>query len=61
MTTTANTTAITSVYVLTNSSTTAQDYEYPLDVVNINLTGLKSGSEVRAYNTISGESNLEIG
>lgn len=60
-TSTTNITAITSLYVLTNSSTTAQDYEYPLDVVNVNLTGLKSGSEVRAYNTISGENNLEIG
>lgn len=31
---TTNTTAITSVYVLTNSTTTAQDYQYPLDVTD---------------------------
>lgn len=35
---TTNTTAITSMYLLTNSSTTAQDYQYPLDVVPATIT-----------------------
>lgn len=43
---TTNTTAITSVYVLTNSSTTAQDYQYPLDTITLTLTGLVAGSDV---------------
>jgi len=43
---TTNTTAITSVYLLTNSSTTAQDYQYPLDTITLTLTGLVSGSDV---------------
>lgn len=37
-TTTTNATAITSVYLLTNSSTTAQDYQYPLEVVPVKIT-----------------------
>lgn len=43
---TTNTTAITSVYVLTNSSTTAQDYQYPLDTNTLTLTGISSGTDV---------------
>jgi len=35
---TTNATAITSVYMLTNSSTTAQDYQYPLEVVTLRIT-----------------------
>jgi hypothetical protein len=35
---TANTTAITSLRVLTNSTTTAQDYQYPLDVYTLTMT-----------------------
>lgn len=35
---TTNATAITSVYVLTNSTTTAQDYQYPLDTVTASVT-----------------------
>lgn len=35
---TTNATAITSVYMLTNSSTTAQDYQYPLEVVTVKVT-----------------------
>jgi hypothetical protein len=58
---TTNTTAITSVYVLTNSSTTAQDYQYPLDVNTLELTGLKAGSEVRCYTGSPGASAVEIG
>ena len=41
----ANTTAITSVYVLTNSSTTAQDYQYPLDINTVTFTGLPTGCD----------------
>ena len=43
---TTNSTAITSVYVLTNSSTTAQDYQYPLDTITLSLTGLVAGSDI---------------
>lgn len=46
---TTNTTAITSVYVLTNSSAAAQDNEYPLDVNTITFTGLQTGSDVVIY------------
>jgi hypothetical protein len=42
---TTNTTAITSVYVLTNSTTTAQDYQYPLDVNTVTFTGLPAGCD----------------
>lgn len=42
---TGNTTAITSVYVLTNSSTTAQDYQYPLDINTVTFTGLPTGCD----------------
>lgn len=45
---TTNSTAITSVYVLTNSSTTAQDYQYPLDVGTVQVQGLVTGSRIVA-------------
>jgi hypothetical protein len=45
-TATANTAAITSLYVLTNSSAAAQDNLYPLEVVTLTLTGLQTGSDV---------------
>lgn len=45
-TTTTNATAITSLYVLTNSSAAAQDNQYPLDIINLTLTGLQTGSDV---------------
>lgn len=45
-TTTVNTTAITSVYITTTSSTTAQDYQYPLDVNTVSFTGLPVGCDV---------------
>lgn len=45
-TTTVNTTAITSVYITTTSSTTAQDYQYPLDVNTVSFTGLPIGCDV---------------
>ena len=45
-TSTTNATAITSVYLTTVSTTTAQDYQYPLDTFNLTLTGLVSGSDI---------------
>lgn len=42
---TTNTTAITSIYLLTNSSTTAQDYQYPLDINTVTFTGLPTGCD----------------
>lgn len=45
-TSTTNTSAITSVYLTTVSTTTAQDYQYPLDTFNLTLNGLISGSDV---------------
>jgi hypothetical protein len=45
-TTVTNTTAITSVYMTTVSTTTAQDYQYPLDVITLSLTGLVNLSDV---------------
>jgi hypothetical protein len=43
---TTNTTAITSVYVLTTSTTTTQAYQYALDTATLTLTGLVAGSDV---------------
>lgn len=45
-TTTANTTAITSFYILTTSTTTSQAYQYPLDTNTITFTGLPVGADV---------------
>jgi hypothetical protein len=45
-TTTANTTAITSVYLTTVSTASAQDYQYPLDVITLTLTGLVPNSDI---------------
>lgn len=45
-TTTTNATAITSVYMTTVSSATAQDYQYPLDTITLSLAGLVDGSDV---------------
>lgn len=44
-TTTVNTTVITSVYLTTTSSPTAQDYQYPLDVNTVSFTGLPIGCD----------------
>lgn len=44
-TSTANTTAITSVYMTTVSTTTAQDYQYPLDTNTVTFTGLPTGCD----------------
>jgi hypothetical protein len=49
-TTTTNATAITSLYILTNSTTTTQAYQYPLDVITLNITGLKAGSDISITN-----------
>ena len=45
-TSTTNATAITSVYLTTVSTTTAQDYQYPLDTFSINVTGVVAGSRI---------------
>lgn len=58
---TTNSTAITSVYITTVSTTTAQDYQYPLDVVSLEFTGLKAGSEVRCYTGTDPATSVEIG
>lgn len=47
---TTNTTAITSVYMTTASTTTAQDYQYPLDVITLSLNRLISGSDIVILN-----------
>lgn len=59
-TSTTNTAAITSFYILTTSTTTAQDYTYPLDVSTLELTNLQAGSEVRCYTGTPGASAVEI-
>lgn len=49
-TSTTNTTAITFLRIYTTTTTTAQNaIDYPLDTVSFELTGLKPGSEIRAY------------
>jgi hypothetical protein len=45
-TSTANTTAITSVYLTTVSTASAQDYQYPLDVITLTLTGIVPNSDI---------------
>ena len=45
-TSTTNATAITSAYLTTVSTTTAQDYQYPLNTFNLTLTGLAVNSDV---------------
>lgn len=45
-TSTTNATAITSLYFTTVSTTTAQDYQYPLDVNTVTFTGLPTGTDV---------------
>jgi hypothetical protein len=49
-TSTANATAITSVYLTTVSTATAQDYQYPLDVITLTLTGLVPNSDIVILN-----------
>jgi hypothetical protein len=42
---TANTTAITSFYLLSSSTTTTQAYQYPLDTNTVTFTGLPTGCD----------------
>lgn len=51
---TTNTTAITSVYLTTASTTTAQDYQYPLDVNAVTVDGLVTGSRIVAKKVSDG-------
>jgi hypothetical protein len=64
-TSTTNSTAITSLYVLTNSNTTAQDYQYPLDTFTLTVDGIVTGSDVVVYEagteTILGNVDAQIG
>jgi hypothetical protein len=43
---TANTTAITSMYVLTASTTATQAYQYPLDVNTVTFSGFPTGTDI---------------
>lgn len=58
---TASATAITSLYIQTESSTTDRANQYPLDLVDLTLTGLVAGSEVRVYTGSPGGGAVEIG
>lgn len=60
-TSTGNTTAITSFYLLTSSTTTTQAYQYPLDVNTLTLTGVLAGSEIRCFTGSPGAAAVEIG
>lgn len=61
-TTTTNSTAITSVYLLTDASTTAQDYQYPLDPVDVtfSITNVDTGSEVVLFDNAFNELKREV-
>ncbi len=64
-TSTTNATAITSVYITTVSTTTAQDYQYPLDQITTTFSANTSlvGAEVRIYdldNTPTGSLGTEL-
>ena len=54
-TSTTNATAITSLYVLTNSTAVAQDNQYPLDVANVTVSGLVQNSRVKATKVSNGD------
>lgn len=60
-TTTTNATAITSLYIPTNSSSTTRAYQYPLDTNTLTLTGLIAGTQVDAYTGTPGGSAVNIG
>jgi hypothetical protein len=53
-TTTGNATAITSLYINTESDNTTRARQYVMDYSTITLTGLKTGTEVRVYKNNSG-------
>jgi hypothetical protein len=57
---TTNTTAITSVYITTVSTTTAQDYQYPLDVVPVTVTVL-DGSTLTAVQNARVRITTDVG
>lgn len=60
-TTSSTTNALKGFAILTNTTLADQAANYyPLDVVTITLTGLKEGSEVRAYVDESGNNGIEI-
>ncbi len=61
-----NTTTITSLYVLTNSTAVAQDNQYPLDLNGLTLTGLRNPTEVRVFEAgttteIAGQQDVTTG
>lgn len=64
-TSTTNTTAITSVYLVTTSTAVAQDNQYPLDTFTLTLNGLISGSDVvilqAGTETVLGQVDQNIG
>ena len=60
-TTTTNTTAITSLYLITTTTATSQDNLYPLDLNTLTFTGLIAGTEVRVYSGTDPSTSVEIG
>ena len=60
-TTTANITAISSLYLITASTTTSQAYQYPLETITLTLTGLQTGSDivVLAAGTVTQRINVD--
>jgi hypothetical protein len=60
-TTTTNTTAITSLYLITTTTATSQDNLYPLDLNTLTFTGLNAGTEVRVYSGTDPSTSVEIG
>ncbi|MGZ8924258.1 MAG: hypothetical protein ACXW2E_00110 [Nitrososphaeraceae archaeon] len=60
-TSTTNATAITSLYWFTKNTETSRGYQYDLDIASVTLTGLVSGTEIRAYSGIDPASCIEIG
>ncbi|MFZ2199446.1 MAG: hypothetical protein WAV40_01515, partial [Microgenomates group bacterium] len=57
---TTNATAITSIYLTTISTTTAQDYQYPLDLTTVTINNPILGSSYEIYNQTT-TSQLAIG
>lgn len=52
--------AITSLYIQTESTVLGRSYQYPLDKNMVTVTGLKAGSEVRAYVGTDPATSVEI-
>lgn len=59
-TTTTNATAITSLYIITDSDSTSRAYQYSLDLTTITLTGLKANTEVRVYTDNAGVNDVVV-